>query len=101
MTDVQAADLSEVTNINATAFCPYIHHKKDYMPRKIGTCMPFPNHLYRWWQRKDFTNVQFCTLKRNPEEDFEKCWKHFKKCDEYLDAQAGKNGISKNTKPDN
>jgi hypothetical protein len=93
MTDVAAATMEDVTNINATDFCPYIQHKKDYMPRKIATCRDAPNDFYHWWQRRDFTNVQFCKLKRNPEEDFEKCCYKFKKCDDYLDAQRDKNGI--------
>jgi hypothetical protein len=91
-TDVGAANMEDVTNINATIFCPHILHKKDYMPRQLATCIPYPNDFYHWWQRKDFTNVQFCKLKRNPEEDFEKCWKHFKKCEDYLEALSGKNG---------
>ena len=90
--------MHEVTNINATIFCPHILHKKDYMPRSCSTCLPYPNDKYHWWQRKDFTNVQFCKLKRNAEDDFEKCWKKFNKCDEYLDAVNGVNGIQGNTK---
>ena len=86
-TDVQSAELHEVTNVNATSFCPHIQHKKDYMPRSYSTCLPEPNNYYRWWQKKDFTNVQFCKLKRTAEEDFEKCYNRFKKCEEYLAAK--------------
>jgi hypothetical protein len=96
-TDVAAAEMYEVTNINATIFCPHIHHKKDYMPRSCATCLPYPNDRYHWWQRKDFTNVQFCKLKRTPEEDFEKCRDRFMKCDDYLDALSDKNDISRNS----
>jgi hypothetical protein len=97
-TDVSAAGMHEVTNINATIFCPHILHKKDYMPRSCSTCLPYPNDKYHWWQRKDFINVQFCKLKRNADEDFEKCWKRFNKCDDYLDVANGSNGIQGNPK---
>jgi hypothetical protein len=44
----------EVTNINATAFCPFINHKKrDYMPRYYPTGKPAPNHRYHYWQTKN------------------------------------------------
>jgi hypothetical protein len=94
-TDIVSADLSEVTNINATIFCPYILHKKDYMPRKCPTGLAKPNNYYRWWQRKDYSNVQFCKLKRTAEDNYEKCWHGFKKCDDYLDKVNEIDGLQR------
>jgi hypothetical protein len=76
----------EVTNINATAFCPFINHKKrDYMPRYCPTGKSSPNDRYHYWQTKDYKLIQFCRLQRNPQINPEICEKFFKKCDTYLD----------------
>jgi hypothetical protein len=76
----------EVTNINATAFCPFINHKKrDYMPRYYPTGKPAPNHRYHYWQTKNWQLVQFCKLQRTPQDKPEICEKYYKKCDLYLD----------------
>ena len=89
--DYTLKDPAEYTNINSTAFCPYIKHTaRGHMHRQYSTGMPEPNYRYHWWQLKNFTSVQFCKLQRDPEKDFEKCEKFFTKCEFYLAEEAGK-----------
>ena len=79
------------TNVNSTAFCPYINHnRRGHMHRQYSTGMPEPNYRYHWWQEKSFTCVQYCKLQRDPEKDFEKCEKSFKSCPLYKEAEAQK-----------
>ena len=83
------ADPATISNINTTVFCPYINNRKHgHMHRQYPTGMPEPNNKYHWWQLKDFKNVQFCRLQKDPEENFEKCEKRFKECKFYKMKEA-------------